>query len=571
VTWARARFRPVAVLAGAPAVVVVALTACTGSEPPAPAASAIAPDAVIAWAVDQQPTQYNPSSAVTPSPTDVPLLAGVLGGFWRYRPDGTVERDPQFGSYRKVSDDPLTIRYTIAARAVWSDGVPIECDDVALAWLANSGVTGDRGFSSQDVARYRDMNRPKCDAGDKVVTISYRTPSADWEAAFGPGSGTLLPAHVVERQAGLTQRFVDYLDNPTSPDLARAIAFWNSGWTLVPGQVRKDLLLSSGPYLLDSWQAGESITLRTNPRWWGRPAEVGAITVRFLAADQQVEALGAGRLQVIDPVPDAGVVAALRALGARVRVATGDRFSFEHLDFNLGGEFADRTLREAFARCVPRQQFVDTLVKPLNPAARVLDSRLVLPFQPAYAAVAPAGRPYDAVDVAGARRLLAGRTPTVRVGWHKDPEQLNPTRLQVVALLKASCGQAGFQIVDAGTPTFLTRELPAGGYDVALFSWTGSPAATSSRDIYAGGGASNLNGYRSDAVDRLFARLARELDPARRTDLLRQIDAILWRDLPSVPLFADPAIMATTADVAGAEGNPTETGLAWNVAAWARV
>jgi peptide/nickel transport system substrate-binding protein len=564
---ASARVRLVAVLAG----LLLVLAACTGSAPPSPTVSAVAPGTTIAWALDQQPTQYNPSSTAESSPVNTAVLSGVLGGFWRYLPNGTVQRDAEFGTIQKISDDPLTVRYTIDRRAVWSDGVPIECDDIALAWLANSGVTGVTGFSSLDVARYREMNRPKCSSGDKVVIVSYRTPFADWETAFGPGSATLLPAHVAEREAGLRGTFADYLDTPASPELAKAIAFWNTGWALTPGTVRGDLLLSSGPYLIASWEAGDSLVLKVNPRWWGRPPGVGTIVVTFLAPQAQAQALGAGKIQAMDPAPDTGILSGLRALGPRARVTVGSRFGFEHLDFNFRGAFRDRSLREAFARCLPRQEIVDKLVKPLNPGATIMESRFVFPFQPGYAAHVAAGRRYDSVDLAGARALLAGRRPTVRIGWRKDPEQLNQGRLDTVAMIKSSCEQAGFKIADTGTPTFLEREWPAGAFDVALLSWTGSPVVTASGDIYTTGGASNLGGYGSAVVDQLSGRLAHELDGQRQSDLLRQIDERLWKDLATIPLYAYPGVTATTQDAVGIVFNPTETDLTWNVAEWARV
>jgi len=569
--WDAVRRALVAVVATV-AVVVPGLTACTsGNGVPAPTAGALAPASTVSWALDRQPLQYNPNATDGDSPANAVVLSNVLGGFWRYAPDGTVQRTTEFGTFAKIADDPLTVRYTIAPRAVWSDGVPIDCDDVALAWLANSGITGEHGFSATDVGRYQDMNKPRCEAGDKVVTITYRTPVADWETAFGPGSGWLLPAHVVEREAHLANHVVDYLETPRSPELAPAIAFWNTGWALTPGQVRKDLLLSSGPYLIDAWEAGRSITLRPNPRWWGTPPGSGAVVIQFLDAGQQVKALSDGKLQAMDAWADAALVKQLRAVPAgKIKVVAGYRFDFEHLDFNLSGPFADRSLREAFARCVPRQQIVDRLVKPVNPAGRILQSRFVLPFQPGYGAFEPAGRAYDTVDLAGARQLLAGRRPTVRIGWRKDPEQLNQGRVDTLALVKASCGQAGFTVVDAGTPTFFDREWPSGAYDVAMFSWTGSPVISGRSDIYTTGGASNPGGFTDPQVDRLFATLAKEPDAARRLDLLRRIDALLWNDLATLPLFAYPALVATSVDVQGVTVNPTITGAGWNLGDWRR-
>ena len=183
-------------LARGTVLVAAALAACSrGPAVPPATAQAQAPGTTITWALDQPPTAYNPNTPDGDTPATTAVLNGVLGAFWRFRPDGTAERNGDFGTYQKISNDPLTIRYTIDRRAVWSDGAAIDCDDVALAWLANSGVTGPQGFASVGVGRLKDMNRPKCQDGDKVVTVSYRTPTADWATAFGPGAGWLMPAH----------------------------------------------------------------------------------------------------------------------------------------------------------------------------------------------------------------------------------------------------------------------------------------------------------------------------------------------------------------------------------------
>ena len=553
------------------------LAGCTGrAEPPAPRApaGAVSPATTITWALGEQPRQYNPLSASGGGPVDTAVLSGVLGAFSRSAPDGSVQPTTDFGTYRKISDDPLTVRYTIDPRAVWSDGIPVDCDDVSLAWLANSGVTGERGFAALDVARFQDMNRPRCQAGDKTFTVTYRAPVADWRSAFGPGAGWLLPAHVVERQAGLPKTFVEYAETPRSPDLARAAAFWNTGWALTPGQVRHDLLLSSGPYVIDSWEAGHALTLRPNPRWWGRPPNAGSVVVRFLGVEDQVQGVLTGGVQVIEPAADAGLAARLRAdpkvRSGAVRLVTGFRRQIEHLGLNAHGVFADRAVREAFARCVPRAAIVAKIVKPVNPAAAPLRSRLVLPTAAGYAGFAPAAQPFDAVDVAGARTLLGGRAVTVRIGWRKDPDQPNQARLDTLALITASCKQAGITVVDVGSPTFLDREWRTGAYDAALMAWNGGEGVTGDADLYLTGGASNLHGYSDPQVDRLFALLARQPDPDRQTDLLRRIDALLWQDVATVPLYAYPALVAVSSDIGGISVNPSDADVAWNLAEWSR-
>ncbi|CAL8976477.1 hypothetical protein CELL_02319 [Cellulomonas sp. T2.31MG-18] len=52
---------------------------------------------------------------------------------------GAVVPDTAMGTVEKTSDNPLTVRYTVAPNARWSDGVPVTGDDLLLEWAARSG------------------------------------------------------------------------------------------------------------------------------------------------------------------------------------------------------------------------------------------------------------------------------------------------------------------------------------------------------------------------------------------------------------------------------------------------
>ena len=90
----------------------------------------------------------------------------VLLGFWYFAPDGSVAPETDFGTYEKTSDDPLTIEYTFADDAVWSDGEPIDCDDAWLAWYSQSGQTDT--FKPVSTDGYEDIDTVECADGDKT-------------------------------------------------------------------------------------------------------------------------------------------------------------------------------------------------------------------------------------------------------------------------------------------------------------------------------------------------------------------------------------------------------------------
>jgi peptide/nickel transport system substrate-binding protein len=553
----------------------LALSACAtssgsggSSSSTSGSANATTSNKTITWAYEQEYASYNQNTADGHSSANAVVDNAVIGGFWTFKPDGGIQPETDFGTYQKVSDNPLTVKYSINPKAAWSDGVPVECDDMVLTWMSQSGVTGGKGFTPAGTAGYEQQNPPQCKAGDKDVTVTYKTPFVDWNAMYGQSE--IMPAHIVEKQAGMTKKFVDYAKSPTSPDLKKAIDFWNKGWALNPGQLKKGIMPSSGPYTIDSWAGGQSITLKANPKWWGTPPKTGTIVLRYIAGNQMAQALQNGEAQIMDPQPQTDIVNQLKGMGSQVNFTTGEQFSWEHVDFNFKSQFKDKNLREAFAKCIPRQQIIDNLIKPQNANAKILQARWRYSFQPGYDELATVpGTKYDTVDIAGAKQLLGGKSVTVKVGWRKDPQALNKRRVDTIALIQASCKQAGFNVVDAGTPTFFDKDWPAGQWDVALFAWQGSPLVSGNNGIYNTGGGQNPQGYSNPQADKLMNQLFQTTDPAAQLGLEKQIETILWGDLFNVPLFTFPAVFATTKNVQGVVYNPTQADVIWNAREWA--
>jgi peptide/nickel transport system substrate-binding protein len=381
----------------------------------------------------------------------------------------------------------------------------------------------------------------------------------------------ILPAHVVEKNAGVAD-LIAAADEPTGADSKKLAQFYNEGFNTNPGTIKPDVFLSSGRYKLTQWQAGQSLTLEANDKWWGAPPKSKTIVVRYIGDDQQAQALQNGEIDFMDPQPQVEIVNQLKALGDKVNFSTHDQFTFEHLDFNFRGDFKDRNLREAFAKCVPRQQIIDNLIKPQNENAQIQTSRYVYPFQDSYGEFANVGsEKYNATDIPGAKALVdaAGKSGmTVRIGWRKDPAALNKRRADTLALVAASCKQAGFNVVDNGTPDFFEKDLPTGNFDVAMYAWSGSPLVTGSSAIYITKGGSNYQAYSNPQVDQLTAQLNGEIDTTKQVDLMKQIDTTLWTDLTTIPLFAFPGILATVPEAENVEYNATQQELAWNAHQW---
>ena len=538
-------------------------------------ATASAGPYTLTVAHDQEFDAYNNSTSSTNTTSNQLVLNQVLPSFWEYGPDGEVRPLDSFGSYEKTSDSPLTVRYRINPEAVWSDGEPIDCDDVKLLWAARSEAFPQAGFQPASTSGYVLQESPQCADGERDFTLVYKEPYADWQAGFG-GDGGLLPAHIVEQQAQVPD-LVAAVDGGDVAALTRAAEFWNRGWSFEPGALDPALTPSSGPYKLDSWRAGQSLTLVANDRYWGDPPHAERIVFRFLPQSEQVTALRNNEIQVIAPQANEDVLALLQE-GPGTAVEVGDEFTVEQLTFNFRGVMADPQVRRAFALCVPRDEIVDKLVKPLNPDAVVMQSRFVFPFQPGYRELADAVTDggYDRAAVAEARRLLksAGAEGTrVRIGYQTP----NARRADTVAIIRASCEQAGFVIDDNSDENYYRGggKLETGAFDVALFGWSGSPLVSGNTDLYhsvpAGQTATlNKGHYANPQVDAWLTTLETTTDPDRQRQLLTDVDRQMWQDLATLPLYAHPGVTAHRSQVDGVTFQPSLSGVTWNAQEWRR-
>jgi len=559
------------------------LVGCTGSDgdgdSPSKGAETAGKSAPfnVAYAHATEFNSYNNNTAETASVANSVVLNQILRGFWYAGPTGSVVPDTEFGTFKQVTDNPLTVQYTFNAKAVWSDGNPIDCDDAVLAWAANSGrwPTGKRdpdtgiklsAFSSSRPGAWANVEPPRCADGDRSFTVTYDTVYADWSSLFG--AGTILPAHIVEKESRVPD-IIAAVKADSTKTMVKVGDVYDSLWLFKPGEYKEAVSPSAGPYQVAAWQAGKAITLKPNPKWWGTAPKAASVVIRFLTQDQQVAALQTGAVQVIDPQPTTELLAQLGEKPDQVKTTMHDSFTWEHLDFNFAGQFKSKRLRQAFAKCVPRQQIVDNLVKPQNPAAKILQSRFKLPFQPGYSALENlGGQDYNAVNVAEAKKILQAEGKVgmkVKIAYATP----NPRRKAEVDLIRQFCGQAGFKIVDGGTTAFFGGTLLRGQFDVALFAWTGSPLLTQSYATYLTRGAQNNGHYSNPQVDQLLKQLYSELNAANQQRLLTELDTILWSDLATMPLFAFPALLATTPNLVGATYNPSASGVTYNVDDWA--
>lgn len=541
----------------------------------------IADDTIYYTVGSQEWTNYNGQQAdsYAVATSVVNNLAGT--GFIYFGPDGSIEKNLEYGDYEVLNEEPLSVQYTINDNVTWSDGNPIDYADALLDWASQNPAFLD----DDDTPIFKSVSHtlgtyvtepPVGEIGGREFTYNFETIYADWELLVGG----FLPAHVVAEGAGLTEdELAQAILDGDMEKIADIAEFWNTGWANpAPGQLPdQSLIPTSGPYLFHEWVAGQYITLEANPDYWGTLAATRYITFRFVDDAATVSALENGDLDIIEPQATVDTLRALDGLEG-VGILTGDTLTWEHLDFNArAGVFQDNlALREAFAYCVPRQEIVDNLIKPINEDAVVMNAREIFPFQEGYdeyVAEIYDGR-YDEVDLDTAADKIAESGVSTPVDIVITYAEGNQRRANQVAAIKSSCDQVGFNIIDDAEPGASLgarlAQIEGAHWDISLFAWAGSGQKASGRNIYRTGLPQNWTGYSNEAVDEAWDTLASTVDTDVHREQLPIIEKNLWDDLHGIPIFAHPGVVGYEDSIQNVIFTSTQDQVVWNAEQWVR-
>jgi peptide/nickel transport system substrate-binding protein len=299
----------------------------------------------------------------------------------------------------------------------------------------------------------------------------------------------------------------------------------------------------------------------------------------FKKVDDQewVQAMINGEIDAFDPSnPSGDTIAQLDAAADTVSYEVGEGYTFSHVDFNSGpgGAMENPLVREAFLLCVPRQELVDKYAKPVFEGARVLDLREFLPAQAGYQEIldqVPSAQKYQQVDLAAARAKLTEAGVTVPYEVQLTFAATSSLRADQAQVIKASCDQAGFNIVaKPDEDVFGTLALKDTSWGLALFGWSGSGLVASGQSIYVTDGEQNYGRYSNPTVDEAWGKVVVSTDRESAEALKVPMEEALWADPYNAVLYANPDVSAFSSKLTGAGLNPTQTGSTWNAQTWSK-
>ncbi|HEX7430215.1 MAG TPA: ABC transporter substrate-binding protein [Mycobacterium sp.] len=540
-----ARLRGTAAAVTVALVCAVSVSSCSGS-----------PASEIAYAVDGTLTTYNTNTVAGAASAGPQAFARVLTGFNYHGPDGQIVGDHDFGAISVVGRVPLVLDYMISDKAVYSDGKPVTCDDLVLAWASQSGRFP--GFEAANQAGYREIATVNCAPGQKRARVSFAADRAfvDFGQLFAATS--MMPSHVVSDELGID--VTSAIINNDAPSIDRIAKVWNTTWNLTPGLDLKRFP-SSGPYKLESVTKDGGLVLVANDKWWGAKPVTNKIVVSPRGADVQ-DRLNNGSFDVVDVAAGSSGVLNMPEDYTQTDTASG---GIEQLIFAAQGPMAAPPARRALALCTPRDVIARNVEVPiantrLNPAAE----------EAVGSGETVGAEQFIAASPDAARAALGGKPLAVRIGYQTPNARLAAT----VGAIAKSCAPARIAVQDVGSETTGPLTLRNNEIDVLVASTggaTGSGSTGSSAmdayDLHTGNG-NNLSGYTNLRIDGIIDTLAATSDPKELARLLGEAGPILWADVPTLPLYRQQRTLVTSKKMYAVSSNPTRWGAGWNMDRW---
>ncbi|GAA1956711.1 ABC transporter substrate-binding protein [Microbacterium aquimaris] len=463
------------------------LTACTaGSDEPAPTSTAAAdPDASVAIRLVLEPGNLDIRQTAGAA-LDQILIDNVYQGLVSRTADQEIV--PALASDYEISEDGLTYTFELREGVSFHDGQELTPEDVV--WSLET---------RRDTPEWRDSGRlaniESVSAEGQTITLTLSEPDS-----------TLL--WNLTGRAGIVLKEGDEVDYQTEAN-------------------------GTGPFVLDDWLQGDSITLVRNDTYWGEPAGVAEVYFDYIPDNQAaLNAALAGEVDVVTGF-DATLGEQIEANGDFALVL-GESTDKGTLAFNQteGSPLADQRVRQAIRQAIDHDAFIEaaqsgqTLYGPI-PA-----------LDPGYEDLSGLA-PYDP-EVA--RQLLADA----------DAEDLELTLTipnfyptTVAQILVSNLNEVGItlEVESVDFPTWLNDVYTNHDYDLSFV------LHTEAHDFENWADPDYYFTYDNPEVQELYAQSVAATDPAEAEQLLAEAARIVSEDAAADWLYNGASVLAVGTNI----------------------
>jgi peptide/nickel transport system substrate-binding protein len=436
----------------------------------------------------------------------------------------TLEWRPRLAESWVISPDHLTITFKMRKGMQWSDGEPITADDAVFSYqtIVDPQVDNARGAGEfKDIASVKALD-------ERTVEFKFKKPYfLSFEVC---GGMTIIPRHVYQ-----------YTDAKKFNEI-------------------RDKLVGSGPYVFEEWKPGQEISLRRNPRYYGKPAYCDRMVFKIVLDDitryqktkaQEIDRVGLTAQQYIQMADDEKFLEHYK----RLKYPTPES-GYSYIGWNeLSELFQDARVRRALTMLVPRERMkkeifqdqVEIATGPFWPGAE----NIKIPTQ-----ADPTIKPWP-FDPKQALLLLseAGWRDTDGSGVLKKNGRafafklMIPTGggdgLAIAKVIREEMAKVGIDVTVMQLEwSVFEGKLDSRDFETVMLGWSGGiegdPYSIWHSDGIANMGSNHIS-FRNAEADRLIMAARVEFDPVKRNEMYRQFHRLLHEEQPYTFLFRSQA------------------------------
>ncbi|MGE5583701.1 MAG: extracellular solute-binding protein [Bacillota bacterium] len=434
----------------------------------------------------------------------------------------TIKYQPLIAKSWEISADKKTFTFKIDPRAKWADGKGVTADDVKFSYDV---IMNPKNMTSVLRLYFSRFNEPV--VLDKY-TIKFTAKTVHFKNLEMLSGLNILPKHLF-----------------AGKDFNKAF--------------NMSLPAGSGPYVLSEVKEGRYFVLTRRKDYWADqlPHHRGMYNfnkIKYKVMDENVafEAFKKGEYDIYDEITAKRWVTESNSEKFRKNWIIKQKIynyapkSFAGLAINMRlPVFQDLRVRQALFYLLDRRTLIEKLMynqyKPLNS------------YWPSLYGSQETANPLVDYNPAKAKELLkeAGYTRLDKEGYliNQNGERLEFTISYAgesweknLTLYVETCKQAGVKVnLELLSWATLIKRQEEFKFDMVLAGWTGvlfdDPEQLWHSKHAAEVGSSNLSGYKNPAVDKLIDSLPPIFDPARRNQIIKQIDHLVYKDIPYILLW----------------------------------
>jgi len=448
-----------------------------------------------------------------------------------------------------ISDDHLSYTFELRDNVKFSDGAPFSGEDIIFTVKVIKNPFTD----AQALRNYfLDVKSVELVDGNKYK-VRFNMAKPYFRAIYSLGDLEIIPKHLLDKD-NMNDKFTwaeleaaqSNFDPKKYPEMQKFADFINSE------EISRDpkYVVGTGPYVLDKWTTGQSITLKRNDNYWNK-SEIPNYPNRIIfktIKDQNAAVVAAknkevDHMEVIQPIDFVENVKDPGQFGLEKALVIEP--SYNYIAWNNSSRlFSDPKVRWALSHAIDRQSIIDKIVFGMG---NTIESHIFLKSR-----YLNTDLPKINYDPEKARKLLT------EAGW-KDTDgdgiidkvingkktdfrftftnNTNPKRKKVLLIVIEQLKQLG---IDASMQEYewsvFLDKIKKHQYDACFAGWQLTAIPDDPYQIWHSsqsiGEGSNYFSYNNPESDKLLEANRVEFDETKRKEILYNWQKIVYDDQP---------------------------------------